>query len=141
MTDVAQTKAPEPSTNEPSNQALQLFTGFQKEMVTSIREVAAVAERGSSNLLLALGAVTLIAALFMKLKIVGVEISSLQPSEVIVITLIAMILLLTGAGIRVFQYKMEQDIAREIRQVGTDLLDKAFTVASDRSTSGGRTPL
>ena len=34
MTDVAQTKAPEPSTNEPSNQALQLFTGSQYFMVT-----------------------------------------------------------------------------------------------------------
>ena len=95
---------------------LSHFSEFTNQFVKTMEGVSKLAERGPSNLLLTLGSVLIIAALAMKIKLLGVEVSDLHPIEFIAIMLVALALLAGGSYLRFYLYVSSQKLGKEFSE-------------------------
>ncbi len=116
---------------KPETKALGNLSFIRKEMTQTMEEVARIADRGASILLLSLGATMLIFAFLFKLRPFGVQVAELSSSEFISALLVAMILLLAGAGIRVYQFLKKEEAGKLVRESGVSLLSKTIDVSAD----------
>jgi len=99
---------------------------IRQEMTETMKEISKVADRGSSILLLTLGASILIFDFLFKLRPFGVQVSELSSAEFISAMLVAMVLLLAGSGIKVYQFRTEQEVGRMVRESGIALVSKGM---------------
>ncbi len=114
----------------PENKALGNLSFIRREMTKAMEEVSSIAERGSSILLLALGASILIFAFLFKLQLFGVQVSTLSSAEFISALLVSMVLLLAGSGIRVYQFRTEQEVGKFFRESGIALVSRGMEVGA-----------
>jgi hypothetical protein len=104
--------------------ALSEFDIFSRVVVSTMKEVAQLADNGVSNFLLGLGTAIFILAISLKLRPFGVQVSDLTPTVIAVIVFCAL-LLLFGAYLRLYQYQKDREISRTITEAGTRLLEKS----------------
>ena len=101
-----------------------------------MRAVSNLADKGPSNLLLTLGTIILIISLFMKLKVFGIGLAELQPSEFITLVLVSTFLLVAGSYLGLYQYKNQQEINRGLRQAGVEMLQRQGKTAIEFAKAG-----
>lgn len=113
------------------------FSVFTTKMIDSMKEVSELTEKKrASSILMGFAIVVLFAGLFMKLKIFSVEFSSLEPSEFISVLIVSMILLIIGSYLRLYIYKMESEINRELRGTGKEMMGKQFDLIKEMAIAG-----
>jgi len=95
-------------------------------MVKTMEGIANLVERGSSTTLLVLGSSILIFVLFSKLQPFRALFDELSSAEFIWSLLVALILLLAGSGIRVYQFRVEQEFGRLVRESGLALVSEGM---------------
>jgi len=101
-----------------------------------MERVSKIAEKGPSNLLLAVGTAVTVVAMFWKLRPFGIQMTDLAPSEFIVAILMATVLLLAGSGLRLYQYHSENETNHQLQEVGTQML-ATLTGTAIELTKGG----
>lgn len=118
------------------------FTFFREEMVRATKDIAEISEQGTSNLLLGLGSAVLLISLFWKLQPFGLQLSSLQPAEFITVVLVALVLVIAGAYLRLWQFKREEGAASTIRKAGLEIvtrtLDAGLSIAKESEAKPSR---
>ena len=110
---------------------LSNFNAFTDQFVKTMEGVSKLAEKGPSNLLLTLGSVLIIAALAMKLKLVGVSISDLHPVEFITIMLVGLVLLAGGSYMRFYQYVSKLKLGKDFGDKMLSMADKALVAVTE----------
>ena len=92
------------------------FSSFTQNTVEAMHRVSGLAERGPVIMLLTLGPVMIILALAFKLQLFGQGISTLSSAEFISVILAGSLLVILGAFIRLYQYKLSQELRRGIQE-------------------------
>jgi hypothetical protein len=115
--------------NEPtvSEQAQTLlrdpFSSFTEDAVNAMQRVSELAERGPVIVLLTLGPAMIILALAFKLQVLGQGISSLSSSEFITVILTGSLLVILGGLIRLYQYRLSQELRKGIQATAERALE------------------
>jgi hypothetical protein len=109
------------------------FSAYRAEVVSAMREISELADKGPSNLLLALGTVIIIVVIFWKLRPFGIQLSVLTSEEFKTIVAISVILLVIGS---LYQYKRQHEINKEIRKAGWDILQQTTEVGKEITGTG-----
>ena len=89
---------------------------------TSIDKFSLLAEKGPSHTLLTIGTSILAISLLTKVKIGDLSILYLDQAEFIAFSLIGLVSMLAGAGVRVYQFRVQVELERERNKFGVDLL-------------------
>jgi hypothetical protein len=110
---------------------LSEFDTFSKVIVSTIKEVAEVANNGVSNFLLGLGTAILVLGIFLRLRPLGVQVSDLTPTEFIALIVLCGVLILFGAYLRLYQYQKDGEVSRALTEAGTRLLEKTVEAATE----------
>lgn len=109
---------------------LSEFDAFSKTIVSSMKGLSDVAEKGVSNFLLALGTILLFVTLFMKLRPLGVQVAELASSEFIFVLLVSALFIVIGTYLRLYQYRTEREISRSLTETGSRLIEKAVEASA-----------
>jgi hypothetical protein len=107
------------------------FSSLTSGMLKAMNEISEIAKKGPSNLLMTLGATIIVAVLAMRLSVFGIQISALNTTEFMTVTLVGLVLLLVGAYLRFYQFKTSQEMAQELRSAGLHILDKTIGTAEN----------
>jgi hypothetical protein len=107
---------------------LASYTGA---VVSAARQFSELAEKGVSNLLLGLGSVVLLVTLFSKLRLFGTQLSDFGTLEFVAMTLSALLLIFTGTGVRLYQFRESNAAAKDVRLSGRALLEMTTKKALD----------
>lgn len=99
---------------------------IRKETTATMKDISQIADRSSSNLLLTLGALALTISFVFKIHFFRTHIASLSSGEFVAALVIALVLLLVGAALRLYQTKKEQEAGKRIRESGLELLSKSM---------------
>ena len=75
-------------------------------------------------------------ALFMMLQSSGVGISNISISEIIAISIVSVVLVLAGSYLCLYQYKEQQEINRQVRKAGLDILHRIITHEKQMAIKG-----
>ncbi len=126
----SQTRASSSSPSRVVSESLPEFAAFAKILVSSMREVSEIAEKGVSNFLLALGTAILLLVLFMKLRLVGLQVADLAASEFILVVIVSALFIFFGAYLRLYQYRKEHDIWRSLTDTGSRLIEKTVEASA-----------
>ena len=89
---------------------------------TSIDKFSVLAEKGPSHTLLTIGVSILAICLLTKVKIGKLSILYLDQAEFIAFALIGLVSMLAGAGVRVYQFRVQVELEKERNKFGVDLL-------------------
>ena len=117
------------------NRPLPQFNEFTDQFVKTMEGVSKLAEKGPSNLLLTLGTVLVISALAMKLKLLGMDVSNLHPTEFITIVLAGLALLAGGSYLRFYQYVSYQKLGKDFSDKMLSMAEKTIDIAERTVTS------
>ena len=104
----------------------------QFQVVQIIKELSKVARKGPTILLLTLGSTLVVVPLLMKFEVFGQRVSSLTPSEFITTLVGAIILLGLGSFLRVYQEKINAELAKAERAFDEGIVDEAIDEAQKR---------
>jgi hypothetical protein len=102
------------------------FDRFAKTLVSTMQQVASVAQNGVSTFLLALGTAILIVAMFFKLRPVGIQLSDLTPIEFVALVIAAGSFVVFGACIRLYHYSKDREVANALTNSGTRLVESTL---------------
>ena len=100
-------------------------TFIQDKFFSNLETLSTIAEKGGAHSLLLMGMGVITTALFTKSKIFFY----LEPIEFIAFIIIGFLLILSGALIKFFVYKIQMDMERDRNKLGTDLLKSSQDVA------------
>jgi hypothetical protein len=136
-------------TSELANQETKLrnlqsvLKSYREEVVQTTAELSRIAEKGPTVFLLSFGSALLCLAMLMKLRPMGLQIGDLKPIEFVTVFVAGMLLLALGAYLRLFQYKTQMEIDREVRQSANELLRETTRETEGRAKigAGERPPL
>lgn len=115
---------------QPQNQLSAQMDAFDKFTGLSLRiidQVSAMADRGSGNILLGMGAVLVIAAVFLILF----PTVSVDPIEYIALIVLAGILIIAGALARLYVYRDMSMSSREVRQFNCKMIEMSAEFSSE----------
>lgn len=101
---------------------------------TSIDKFSTLAEKGPSHTLLTIGMAILAICLLTKVKIRDMSILYLDQAEFITFALIGLASMLAGAGVRVYQFRVQVELERERNTLGFDLLSGTQELAKSLVT-------
>lgn len=118
----------------PESTSLGNLSLIREEMIKTMEGIANLMERGSSATLLVLGSFIAIFVLFSKLQPFSLF-YDLSSADFIWALLVALILLLAGCGIRVYQFRVEQEFGRLVRDSGIALVSKGMDAGASLVTS------
>jgi hypothetical protein len=131
---------PAPLAGKTQDPAQEAFTGTYKayadQVMGTMRQLHEMAERRVSTFLLALGGLMMVLSLFWRLRPFGVKLTDLQPAEFITMCIAGVLLLVAGAGLRLYQSRVQREVNREIRSVGAQMLEKTHDVQLEMLKAG-----
>jgi hypothetical protein len=106
---------------------LDTFHGFTEESVKIIETVSGLADRGSGNILIGIGAVLAISSIFL----VVFPAVSVEPEEINSLVLLAGILFIAGAIARLYVYRDISRTNRDIREFNQKMIEKSMNNSSE----------
>jgi hypothetical protein len=115
----------EKATAPASSAELGQFASFAKTITSTMKEVASLADNGVSTALIGIGGAVLVLSLLLKLRPLGFQVSSLEPSEFIALLACGTILILCGAGLRLYQYQKDREVARVLTDTGAKIIESS----------------
>jgi hypothetical protein len=104
-------------------EALTAFKEFSNTLVGSMKEIHDIADSKASTFLYTLGTVILFLTLFLRIAVFGATVSNMRPSEFITIAILAVVLILVATLLRFYQYWFDNEVARDLRDVGVRILE------------------
>lgn len=123
-------EAPKPMGSElevhPESASLGNLSFIRAEVIKTMEGITNLVERGSSTTLLVLGSFIFIFVLFSKLQPFRALFDDLSSAEFIWLLLVALTLLLAGSGIRVYQFRVEQEFGKLIRESDIALISEGI---------------
>jgi hypothetical protein len=114
-------------TPNPLSEQVDAFAKFTGQSLKIIDQVSAMADRGSGNILLGIGATLVIAAIFLIL----LPTISVEPVEYIALIVLAGVLIIAGTLARLYVYRDMSMSSREIRQFNWRIIEKSAELSSE----------
>ena len=101
------------------------FSSLARMITSTMKEVASLADNGVSTALIGIGGAILVLSLLLKIQPLGLQVASLEPSEFIALLVCSMVLILCGAGLRLYQYHKDTEIARVLTDTGAKIIESS----------------
>jgi sulfite exporter TauE/SafE len=98
------------------------FNTFSKTLVTSMKEIHAVADSSASTFLYTLGTVVLFLSVFLRVGAFGISVSTMQPVEFMTVAILAVVLIVIATALRFYQAWFDNQASRALREVGVRII-------------------
>ena len=115
---------------EPAELALGQFQRFSTTLVETMSGVADLADQRLSTFLLSLGTVILFVGLAWKLSLLGLSVSTLEPSEFVALLLLSGFVIGLGSFFRWQGEKLVRETAEAMRAAGLQTLQETQRAAN-----------
>ena len=121
----------EPKQNEKKSQIEQYLSNFATAIITATDKLGDLADKKPSKFLMGFGAVIMLIPILSRIDINWFFSLKLAPTEFIVTILCGVLLVLTGAYFRLFQYRTKNKIYGEVQELGADIVRKTLDIGED----------